>query len=495
VALLGTNDLLAVLGLEDDLQLPGFVDGDRVLSRGQLREAVRALARAVGERVPPGSRVGLVDTPDVATSLISILAALTAGRPIALLPVGGLDDPQLRGLAQDADAPVVLHGGAVHPSGIPWQGAWAARQTPVEPVARAEDEALILYTSGTTQKPRGVRISRRNVATNLSAMMRLAAAWGPADRVGQVLPLTHSFGLSMALLAIARRAPIVTLGNGPPAPGLGHALDEHEISVFACVPYYLRLMSRQGLSLGASCGHRLQALYLAGGGISDADLATTIPDYRGTTFLMYGFTEATARVAVRRVGDGAPADSVGLPLPGTHLDVVGADGRVLPAGEEGFIRVSSPSLMLGYLGERDREPGVPIVTTDLGRTDECGNVYVTGRAVEMLNFHGHRVSIPAVEYAVSHIPGVLEARLVPDSRQEDAQCVLLVVPRSGVDQDGLRAEIAGRVRPRHLVRGIAFVEHLEKTRSGKPVRRVPSDDGPREVVTGDRARRMVGART
>jgi acyl-coenzyme A synthetase/AMP-(fatty) acid ligase len=186
---------------------------------------------------------------------------------------------------------------------------------------------------------------------------------------------------------------------------------------------------------------------------------------------MYGFTEATARVAVRRMGDGAPPDSVGLPLPGTRVEIVSRDGTALAPGTEGFVRAHSPSLMIGYLGEPAREPGTPFTTTDLGMADVYGNVFITGRDAEMMNFHGNRLSIVSVESAVMRVPGVLDARLTPDSRQEDARCTLRVVAHPEVDPDRLRERIANAVVPRSLIREITFVAALEATRSGKPIRR------------------------
>lgn len=466
------HDLLGLLGPARNLDAPGIIAGDVALTRRQVWERAATIAAEVELNVPPDHRVGLVDTHD-AESILGILAALVAGRSVALLPVSGPDDPEVDEVAAEARCAAVLVGGAVKPvmrvapdpHGLldPSYGLGAGRP--------ASPEILVLYTSGTTRRPRGVRLSSRNLVTNLTAMLRTAAPWDSSDVVGQVLPVTHSFGLSMVLLALAREAPIVLLGDGPPSRRLAAAMDEHGITIFACVPYFLRLMSRRGLDLGGACGRDLRALYLAGGGVPDADLPALLPAYRGDIYLMYGFTEATARVAVRRLGDGAAADSVGLPLPGTCVDVVSPEGSVLPAGHEGFVRASSPCLMIGYLGESPRAVGTPFLTADLGVLDVHGNLSIRGRASEVMNFRGNRVSVVAVEAAVMHLPGVLDARLTPDSRDEDALCVLHVVARADTPRDDLRRDILRAVTPKGLVREIAFVDELEKTRSGKAVRR------------------------
>jgi len=483
---MSAHELLALLGPERSPQSPCIIAGDQTMSRGEVWEAATALALAVEMQVPPDHRIGLVDTQD-AWSIVGILAAFIAGRSVALLPVsGGPGDPEVQDFAGDARCPAVLIGGVVEPVTQLSPEDPAGLRDPTAglgPGGETSPEVVVLYTSGTTRKPSGVRLSSRNLASNLSAMLRIAAPWTPADRLGQVLPVTHSFGLSMALLALAREVPIVMLGDGPPSRRLATAFDQNGVTIFACVPYFLRLIARRGLSLGGDFGRQVRLLYFAGGGVSDADLNTLVPDYGGGIYLMYGFTEATARAAVRRMGDGAAADSVGLPLPGTYIDIVSADGVVQPAGTEGFIRASSPCLMIGYLGQPPRAPGSAFVTTDLGVIDECGNLSITGRDSEVMNFRGNRVSVVSVEATVSQLVGILDARLRPDSGAEDSQCSLRVIAQAGADPTELRREIIRTVTPKGLIREITFVESLERTRSGKPVRR-PEATGPAYSVGG-----------
>jgi acyl-coenzyme A synthetase/AMP-(fatty) acid ligase len=473
------QELLALLGPERCPELPCLISGDRTMSRGEVWEEAATLARAIELQVPPDHRIGVVDTRD-ASSIVGILAAFIAGRSVALLPLSGVSDPKVEDFASDARCSAVLVNGLVvrvtrpspdDPSGLldPTRGLGPAGAAP---------EVVVLYTSGTTRTPRGVRLSSMNVASNLSAMMRFTAPWTRADRLGQILPVIHSFGLSMALLALAREVPIVLLGDGPPSRRLANAFDLHSVTIFACVPYFLRLMSLRGLNFGGDCAREVRLLYFAGGGVSDADLSVLLPDFGGEFYLMYGFTEATARVAVRRMGDGAAPDSVGLPLPGTYVDIVSQDGVVQPPGSEGFIRASSACLMIGYLGQEPRTPGSAFVTTDLGVIDVCGNLFITGRDSELMNFRGNRISVVSVEATVILITAVLDARLTPDSRDEDAQCTLQVVAQADTPCDELRREILRMVTPKGLIREITFVETLERTRSGKPIRREATSATP-----------------
>lgn len=440
-----------------------------VLEGGGYLEDILTAARERAAVLPafcgPDERLGLVDSRDE-TALIDLLAGIFAGVPLALLGTGTVTD-SARELARRAQCAAILNCGATEEIEYVPDAAASPR------FGRAESdsqEAVVLFTSGTTGRPKGVRLSRANVLSNLTAMLRITDPWTPADRLGQVLTISHSFGLSMALMAVARGTPIVWLPDGAPGRALSEAIDVHGITVFACVPYFLRLMARRGISLGGESARSIRRLFLAGGGIADDEIAQLLPDLGGPLYLMYGFTETTARAAVRRHGDGAPTGSVGLPLPGTHIDIVSPDGVVLPIGAEGLVRAIGPSLMIGYLGEPPRTPGAPITTSDLGRLDDGGNLFITGREVEMMNFRGNRVSVVRIEAQAMKVDGVLDARAIPESRAEDAQCLLRIVLAEGAQMSSVRRALIATIEPRGIIAGIERVESLPKTPSGKAIR-------------------------
>ncbi|WP_028707785.1 class I adenylate-forming enzyme family protein [Propionicicella superfundia] len=456
--------LAGLIGGDERAATPAVIDPVGAVSRADLFARATALAAGISAAVPGTARIGVRTSTD-AQGVVDVLAALLSGRPAAMLPADASPEQQ----AAASGCAALLHDGLITPvSGV---DPSPRLDTGFGIPAGGSREAVVLFTSGTTHLPRGVRLTEAGIVANLTAMLRLAVRWGPSDRVGQILTLSHSFGLSMALLALATRTPLVMLPDGPPSRRLAAGLTDGEVTVFACVPYYLRLMATRGIELGGDVAPRLAHLYLAGGGIGDDDLAAVVPRFRGETYLMYGFTEATARVAVRRGSDGAPPDSVGLPLPGTHVRIVDETGAPVPAGTTGRIQVYSPSLMIGYLGSDPRPPGEPVTTTDLGHLDEAGNLFVTGREAEMLNFRGNRVSVVAVEAVVNLIPGVRESLLHPDGPGEDAQGELLVVAADDADQRAIRRQVLSAVTPKGLVRQVTFVADLPRTRSGKALRR------------------------
>lgn len=456
-----------LLRLADDPQRVAVIDGDVTLTRGELHDRARARAAQIERTVPEDERVALSGTGHEA--VVDLVAVLLAGRSLVMLPRPTPE--RTRELAARSRCRVDLAAGVLEPFDV--EPSTDPRHRPGDGIAdTGSPEALLLFTSGTTSEPKGVRLSARNVACNVTAVDQVVEPWDPdSDVLGFILDPTHSYGFSMVLLALMRSVPLLMTSGTLPSRPLAELLDRHRVTVLPCVPYYLRLVARR-FTLGQDFAPHLRTLLLAGGGVSDAALAELTSGFAGGTHLMYGLTEATARVAVRPPSSAAPADSVGLPLPGTTVDVVDEDGRVV-TGREGRIRVTGPSVFLGYLGDPVREPGTPLVTTDLGRLDERGHLTVTGRLAEMINFRGNRVSAVAVEADVARVDGVAGALLLADDTVEDAQCSLFVELAPGVERDGLTRRILAAVEPRGLVREVTVVERLETTRTGKLVRRRP----------------------
>ncbi|GAA0335747.1 class I adenylate-forming enzyme family protein [Micropruina glycogenica] len=456
-----------MLGVGDSPDREAVTDGTTTLNRRDLMGAARHLAGRLRSTVEPTARVGVTSVG--VQGLVDVLGCLLSNRSTALLPTDGLGSEQPLDVAQAAHCQALVSQGAIEVLSLVRDDVGRFTTDGLTP--DDSPERLVLFTSGTTSLPKGVRLSEANLLAHLTAMLRTAVPWESGDRMGQTLTMSHSFGLSMALLALATRTPLVMLPDGAPGRRLAEAMDANGVTVYACVPYFLRLMATRGIDLGGNAARGLKHLYLAGGGVSDTDLAALLPNYAGETYLMYGLTEATARVAVRRGRDGAPSNSVGLPLPGIHVRIVGPEGEPLAVGETGRVQVFSPTLMIGYVGNEPRKPGDPITTTDLGHLDTAGNLYITGRQAEMMNFRGNRVSLPAVEALIDGIDGVRQSRLRPDSREEDTPAELLIVAEPGAEQKPIRMAVLRTVVPKGLVRQITFVDHLPTTRSGKAIRR------------------------
>ena len=353
----------------------------------RLEEAQVEQAAAAYRELAPG--VVFLLMPTEIPAIARYLGALRARRPIALL------DPDLdRGVLLDLVerfAPVAVLGiPTAPPDGYLTAGDSWVRETPA---AEAHpDLALLLTTSGSTGNPKLVRLSHEAVRAN---------AEGIADRLGitaadvtpTTLPLFYTFGLSVLSSHLLRGATVVLERSGILQRDFWTAVNEHGVTTIAAVPYQYEMLRR--LRFDPARYPSLRTLTQAGGRLRTelvTDFAERMATVGGRLFVMYGQTEATARMAVlppERLAD--KLGSVGLPLPGGSFSIV--DGEVVYTG---------PNTMLGYaetaadLARGDDQGGV-LFTGDLGRLDDEGFLFITGRLKRMGKVFGVRVNLDDVE--------------------------------------------------------------------------------------------------
>ena len=353
----------------------------------RLEEAQVEQAAAAYRELAPG--VVFLLMPTEIPAIARYLGALRARRPIALL------DPDLdRGVLLDLVerfAPVAVLGiPTAPPDGYLTEGDSWVRETPA---AEAHpDLALLLTTSGSTGNPKLVRLSHEAVRAN---------AEGIADRLGitaddvtpTTLPLFYTFGLSVLSSHLLRGATVVLERSGILQRDFWTAVNEHGVTTIAAVPYQYEMLRR--LRFDPARYPSLRTLTQAGGRLRTelvTDFAERMATVGGRLFVMYGQTEATARMAVlppERLAD--KLGSVGLPLPGGSFSIV--DGEVVYTG---------PNTMLGYaetaadLARGDDQGGV-LFTGDLGRLDDEGFLFITGRLKRMGKVFGVRVNLDDVE--------------------------------------------------------------------------------------------------
>ncbi|MFG1707166.1 AMP-binding protein [Nonomuraea sp. M3C6] len=312
------------------------------------------------------------------TSVLRYLAAWQSGRSIALL------DPDLSAgaLADLAGRfrPAALLGFTHATDGSP-----PSRRDAPDP---HPDLAVLLATSGSTGNPRLVRLSRQAVLANAAAIATVLSIV-PGEIAPTSLPLHYSYGLSVLNSHLAAGATVVLTEAGLLERSFWTHLDAHRCTSLAAVPYQYEMLRR--LRFDRSEHPTLATLTQAGGRLSPV-LATEFAGQADRFFVMYGQTEATARIAVLppdRLA-GKPG-SVGPAIPGGRLTV--DDGEVVYHG---------PNVMMGYaetaadLARGDDLGGV-LRTGDLGRLDSEGFLYITGRLKRIAKIFGVRVNLDDVE--------------------------------------------------------------------------------------------------
>lgn len=264
------------------------------------------------------------------------------------------------------------------------------------------DLALLLSTSGSTGSPKLVRLSHDNVVSNAAA---IAGALGltSADRGITSLPLHYCYGLSVLHAHLYAGGSVVLSDDSVLDDSFWEGVDRHEVTTVAGVPHTLQLMDSTGVLQRPHPSLRL--VTQAGGRLAPERVERTarLGEQQGFELaVMYGQTEATARIAVldpRRTLE--HSDAVGRPVPGTQvrvdLKVPGAD----PASGLGELVVQGPGVMMGYALHPDDLACGPMLrelhTGDLARVDEQGIIRITGRRSGFVKVMGVRVDLEAVE--------------------------------------------------------------------------------------------------
>lgn len=450
----------------DDLRSFGdrpAVAGDATLTYRELADGAARLADVLG----PVRRLVAVEAGNTAAALTAYLGALAGGHVAWLLPPDAADRtaPLLERfrpdvtITCDGEVPEVRahragSGHALHP-----------------------DLALVLGTSGSTGCPRLVRLSRENLASNAEAIATYLGI-GPGDRAVTTLPMHYCYGLSVVHSHLLRGAALVLTGRSVTDPALWELMREERATSFAGVPHTFDLLDRTGFA--DMDLPDLRYVTQAGGRMAPCQVHryARLGARRGwRLFVMYGQTEATARMAYLppELAERHPG-AVGVAIPGGRLEVR-RDPAVDPPGV-GELVYSGPNVMLGY-AERPEDLALgravhELRTGDLGRVGPDGLVEVVGRRSRFLKLFGLRVDL-------GHLEEVLAGWGVP------AVCAgtdrTLAIAVSGPGDPG---EIARRVAAHtglapSAVRVRCGVE-VPRTPSGKPdhaaVARLAERDAP-----------------
>ncbi|MEV6371757.1 AMP-binding protein [Micromonospora musae] len=456
--------------LHPDAGLVDAATGERLAGR-EFAARVADLA-ALLDAEPPGLVFATAATE--VDPVLRILAAWQANRPVALLDpqitpavLGDLVERFRPALLLNHPTPVDGFRPASAGLGTAWR-ALAPAGDPLHP-----DLGLLLTTSGSTGNPKLVRLSRSAVHANAAA---IAGALGlDGDEVAPTtLPLHYTYGLSVLTSHLHVGATVLLERGGLTSRDFWTAADRYGVTSLAAVPYQYEMLRR--LRFAPARYPRLRTLTQAGGRLHPdlvADFHGRMAEVGGRFFVMYGQTEATARMTVLPA-DRLPAKlgSVGLPVPGGALSIRTDDGAETTEPDRvGEILYRGPNVMMGYAETaadlaRPDELGGVLATGDLGRLDAEGFLFVTGRIKRIAKVFGVRVNLDDVERSLGH-HGPVAAVAGADR--------LVVVVEGDDDPDRLariRAEVASTLGTHSSGVQVRGVDALPLTPTGKPDYRV-----------------------
>ena len=404
-------------------------------------------------------------------------------------------------VAEDSEAMLVTIGRDRPPGATGFADFIATGSSRLEVTARAPgDLAIVGYTSGTTGVPKGAMISQETLASCIRLMPAVfrIGSYGRCAFTGTLSFVSGIWGVIFPHLYMG--AAITFLHPYTARSWAEHVEADHSTFTYAPTPYipaFAAEMRRRPRILES-----LESVIHSGSPVPREHLQDLV-DVAGERYIeAWGMTEgvapfsATTRDDWRNAGNGPASDifaSAGRAFPTATIRAVGKDGRVLPAGEEGELTVQADILFDGYLGDPAKTAASfgpnGFRTGDLGRLDESGYVYVTGRATELIISGGANVYPAEVEAALATLPGVAECTVLglPDERWGEAVTAVIVAARDArLTRDDViahvRTRIAGYKRPQRVY----FVDSLPRNASLKVRKDVvrarlaglPQDCGP-----------------
>ena len=362
-------------------------------------------------------------------------------------------------------------------------GDAAVRVVESEVAPLAADEALVVFTSGTTGRPKGALLTARSIAASVGSIADGVAMRGgriptipPRSPSPTFLPLFHVGGLLGTITAMYLGKPTLIVDRW--------SVDE----VFDLVPRFgltmLRLAPPMLHDLATAAGDRslepVKVISVGSAALSEG-LRRRIEQRYGVVVLNnYGQTELSGAIAFERYEDvkagRRPPGTVGRIAPGVEVRVVDGEGRDVAIGEPGELWARTPGALEAYVVDGSvvdpRRDGW-VATGDIGSVDPDGFVHLLGRARDVVVCGGFNVYPAVVEAALTRLPGVVDAAVVgaDDERLgEIPVAVVAVEPGCDVDADRVRVALRDELAPYEVPRRLAVVDVVPRTELGKPDR-------------------------
>jgi O-succinylbenzoic acid--CoA ligase len=475
----------------------------RAITYGVLAERVHGLVGALGAAgIRPGEVVALLAPPS-AEGVVLIHALLDLG--VVMLPLNlRLTEGELAAAIESARASRLVISESTQAlgealagrtgCGLLRLGAQPGGEVEFERlrVARAGEDhahdgrreelrsrggALVLFTSGTSGRPKGALLSLGNLRTSAEASIALLGS-REGDRWLLCMPLFHIGGLSV-LIRSALAGTSVALHRRFDAAEVDAALDRDGITSVSFVATMLeRVLAVRGARVAPEA---LRVVLLGGGPVAQATMARAL----ALGFPLaptYGLTEAASQVATRPPTARVPEPSdlaAGLePLPGVEIRVVDASGNGVPSGTVGEIEVRGPTVMLGYLDDPEATKRAIrsgwLATGDLGRIDAAGGLCVLDRRTDLILSGGENVYPAEIESVLVEHPDVDEAGVVGVEDTDFGQRPrAFVVSKEGreVDRESVLAHCRERLAGFKVPVDLVILDALPRTASGKLIRR------------------------
>ncbi|SFF53722.1 long-chain acyl-CoA synthetase [Actinoplanes philippinensis] len=453
---------------------PALIAGDTVITWAELDTRVSAAARWIASRTSPGDRVALLlgNTVDFAVAYFGVLRA---GRVAVPLNPGYTGDERDHAIT-DSGASLVVDG----PPGAAEDGAAPA-------VPRRSDLAVLLYTSGTSGRPKGAMLTHAALAANHDQLDRIEPpVVGPDDVVLLAVPFFHAYGLNTGLGSVAHHAATGVLAERFDPEATLDLITRHGVTVTVGVPGMYQAWTTVPAAGEALSGVRTA---VCGAAPLDTGVAARFRAMTGRAILIgYGLTETAPVLTTTAVSDRDKSGSIGRPLPGVELLLRTPAGAELwrdgtasidedleiaeSAGTDpGEIVVRGPNLFSGYWPDGRDGPGPDgwWPTGDVAYADGDGDLVLVDRIGELILVNGFNVYPAEIERVLMAHPRVTGVAVVGVPDTTTGQRPYAYVTVTGDPQPStteLQVHCAARLA-RFKLPGVELVDELPRTVIGK----------------------------
>ncbi|MFD7320266.1 long-chain fatty acid--CoA ligase [Streptomyces sp. NPDC059875] len=468
------------------------VEGAARVTYGELwGEALRCAAGLRAAGVKPGDRVAVL-LPNTTEFLRVYYGALAAGATV--VPVHALlVAEEVRYVLEHSGAVAIVSGGPLWPvaeeaaaraTGVhALQGAPSAAEPLRAPEpAEPSDTAVILYTSGTTGRPKGARLTHLNIVLNASVTSQDLLGLGAEDVVLGCLPLFHSYGQTCAMNGTLRAGSTLVLMPRFSGPAALEVLATEGVTVFMGVPtMYHALVEAAAGSHARPTG--LRAAVSGGAALPVAVLERFEETFSTQVLEGYGLTETSPVATFNQPHIGRRPGTVGHPVWGVEIGIADAavddEIRLLAHGEIGEVVVRGHNVFAGYLDDPEATAAAVVDgwfrTGDLGVRDEDGFLSIVDRKKDLVIRGGFNIYPREVEEVLVRHPAVSEVAVigVPDDAKGEEVCAVVVLragagPVTAEELVDWSKERLGRHKYPRVVR---FVDALPLGPSGKVLKR------------------------
>lgn len=465
------------------------VEGDRRVTYGTLDLMVRSLASFLISRgIGHGDKVGILlpNSLEFITSFFSVTSLGAVSLPlnvaykeeeirfyvsdsqIKLL----ITEERLKPIAEKVAAYLSVSVVVVRGGKREWSFLEADTPAYIKASIKPDDDALYLYSTGSTGRPKRVIRTHYNL-TSLADNHTQTVGLTDKDRILFTVPLAHTYGFGNFISSIKVGASIYVLEEFN-RNKVADLIERESISIFPAVPFMLNVMADTYLSKPRDFSS-LKLVISAGAPLSRQTFFKFHERFGVYPRQLYGSTE-TGVISINLSEDiENNFDSVGLPVKNVEVKIFGEDGNEANINEVGEIAVKSPSMTTGYYGLEEQTKRVFkngfYFTEDLGKMDEKGYIYILGRKKLFINVAGNKVDPTEVENFLLTHPKIKEVVVLGAKDHYGNELVkAVIVPKEDMDSKEIYAYCKDHVADFKIPRMVEFRKEIPKSPTGKVLR-------------------------